>query len=205
VLDAMLRKLHHLRQRHPQSGRSAFAGLQLLPQQLQWRLVMKPFFVLATQNPIEQEGTYPLPVAQLDRFMFMTNVGYPTFDEEYEVGRLTTSGYAANIEPLVTKQEILDLHGLVRKVELADDVIRYAMELVRRSRVRTGQAPAFVREWLSWGAGPRATQFLGIKRVKVILHLEQSATEGAKLRLLFRDLALRAACFNALEVGEGHK
>jgi MoxR-like ATPase len=120
----------------------------------------QPFFVLATQNPIEQEGTYPLPVAQLDRFMFMTNVNYPTFDEEYEIVRLTTSGYAASLEPLVTKEEILELHGLVRKVELSDEVIRYAMELVRRSRVKTGQAPAFVREWLSWGAGPRATQFL---------------------------------------------
>ena len=120
----------------------------------------QPFFVLATQNPIEQEGTYPLPIAQLDRFMFMTNVDYPSFSEEYDVVRLTTSGYAATLDPLVTKGEILDLHALVRKVELRDEVIRYAMELVRRSRVRTPVAPAFVREWLSWGAGPRATQFL---------------------------------------------
>jgi MoxR-like ATPase len=119
-----------------------------------------PFFVLATQNPIEQEGTYPLPIAQLDRFMFMTNVDYPTADEEYDIVRLTTSGYSATLEPLVTKEEILDLHGLVRKVQLKDDVIRYAMDLVRRSRVRTKDAPPFVREWLSWGAGPRATQFL---------------------------------------------
>ncbi len=119
-----------------------------------------PFFVLATQNPIEQEGTYPLPIAQLDRFMFMTNVDYPTFDQEYDIVRLTTSGYDAKLEPLVTKEEILDLHSLVRKVELRDELIRYAMDLVRRSRVRTDDAPAFVREWLSWGAGPRATQYL---------------------------------------------
>jgi MoxR-like ATPase len=119
-----------------------------------------PFFVLATQNPIEQEGTYPLPVAQLDRFMFMTNIDYPTMAQEYDIVRLTTSGYSAALEPLVAKQEILELHALVRKVELPDEVIRYAMELVRRSRVRTKEAPAFVREWLSWGAGPRATQFL---------------------------------------------
>jgi MoxR-like ATPase len=119
-----------------------------------------PFFVLATQNPIEQEGTYPLPIAQLDRFMFQTNVEYPTSAEEYDIVRLTTSGYSATLEQLVTKEEIQDLHALVRKVELRDDVIRYAMDLVRRSRVRTDAAPAFAREWLAWGAGPRATQFL---------------------------------------------
>src|SRR5205085_7093201 len=85
---------------------------------------------------------------------------YPTQDEEYDIVRLTTSGYSAQLEPLVTKQEILELHALVRKVELRDEVIRYAMDLVRRSRVRTKDAPPFVREWLSWGAGPRATQFL---------------------------------------------
>jgi MoxR-like ATPase len=119
-----------------------------------------PFFVLATQNPIEQEGTYPLPIAQLDRFMFMTNVEYPTIEQEYDIVRLTTSGYSAALEPLVTKEEILDLHGLVRRVEISDDVIRYAMDLVRRTRVRTKNAPPFIREWLSWGAGPRATQFL---------------------------------------------
>jgi len=120
----------------------------------------RPFLVLATQNPIEQEGTYPLPIAQLDRFMFMTNVEYPTPKEEYEIVRLTTSGYDARLEPLVTKQEILDLHAIVRKVELREEVIRYAMDIVRRSRVRTDAAPPFVREWLQWGAGPRATQFL---------------------------------------------
>jgi MoxR-like ATPase len=120
----------------------------------------RPFLVLATQNPIEQEGTYPLPVAQLDRFMFETYVPYPTVEEEYEIVRLTTSGYAAKLEPLVTKPEILELHALVSKVELRDEVIRYAMELVRRSRVHSEGAPPFVREWLAWGAGPRATQFL---------------------------------------------
>ena len=120
----------------------------------------RPLFVLATQNPIEQEGTYPLPVAQLDRFMFMTNVDYPTSGEEYDIVRMTTSGYQTTLEPLVAKQEILDLHALVRRVELSDEVIRYAMELVRRSRVRTEAAPPFIREWLTWGAGPRATQFL---------------------------------------------
>jgi MoxR-like ATPase len=119
-----------------------------------------PFFVLATQNPIEQEGTYPLPIAQLDRFMFMTNVEYPTISEEYDIVRLTTSGYSADLQPLVTKDEILELHGLVKKVQIRDEVIRYAMDLVRRSRVRTKDAPPFVREWLSWGAGPRATQYL---------------------------------------------
>ncbi len=120
----------------------------------------RPFFVLATQNPIEQEGTYPLPIAQLDRFMFMTYVDYPTAAEELEIVHRTTSAYAAEIDSLVTKEEILDLNALVRKVQLSDDVIRYAMDIVRRSRVRTKEAPSFVKEWISWGAGPRATQFL---------------------------------------------
>jgi MoxR-like ATPase len=120
----------------------------------------KPFFVLATQNPIEQEGTYPLPATQLDRFMFMINVDYPSQSEEYEILKLTTSGYSAVLEPLVTKEEILSLYEIVRKVTISDELIRYAMDLVRRTRVRAGVAPAFVREWLAWGAGPRATQHI---------------------------------------------
>jgi len=119
-----------------------------------------PFVVLATQNPIEQEGTYQLPVAQLDRFMFMVNVDYPTFDEEYRIMKLTTSSYSAAMEPLFTREEILEVTSLVRRIRAGDEVIRYAMELSRRTRSSSGRAPAFVREWLSWGGGPRATQYL---------------------------------------------
>ncbi len=119
-----------------------------------------PFFVLATQNPIEQEGTYQLPVAQLDRFMFMILVDYPSFEEEYEVMRLTTSAYQAEMKPLFSLKEILRLHELARRVPISDDLIRYALELTRRTRTSSGVSPAFVREWLSWGGGPRATQYL---------------------------------------------
>jgi MoxR-like ATPase len=119
-----------------------------------------PFFVLATQNPIEQEGTYQLPVAQLDRFMFNIMVDYPSFDEEYEIMRITTSSYDAKLEPIFTRDEILELHALVRRIRVADSVIRYAMQLTRRTRANSGVAPAFVREWLAWGGGPRATQYL---------------------------------------------
>jgi MoxR-like ATPase len=119
-----------------------------------------PFFVLATQNPIEQEGTYQLPVAQLDRFMFMINVDYPSFNEEYDVMKLTTSSYVAKLEPLFSRDEILLAHRLVRRVRVSDDLIRYAMALTRRTRSASGIAPAFVREWLAWGGGPRATQYL---------------------------------------------
>ncbi len=119
-----------------------------------------PFFVLATQNPIEQEGTYQLPVAQLDRFMFMINVDYPSFTDEYEVMKLTTSSYGAKLEQVFSTEEILDAHRLVRRVRVNEDLIRYAMALTRRTRSGSGIAPAFVREWLSWGGGPRATQNL---------------------------------------------
>ena len=120
----------------------------------------RPFFVLATQNPIEQEGTYQLPVAQLDRFMFMVNVDYPSFDEEYEVMRLTTSSYAAELQPLFSLEEVQRLSELTRRIRVPDELIRYAMRLTRRSRSQSGGAPAFVREWLTWGGGPRATQYL---------------------------------------------
>ena len=119
-----------------------------------------PFFVLATQNPIEQEGTYQLPVAQLDRFMFMIMVDYPSFEDEYEIMRLTTSSYSTELKPVFKENEILELHKLVRRVRVRDSMIRYAMDLARRTRLGSGVAPAFVREWLAWGGGPRATQYL---------------------------------------------
>ncbi len=119
-----------------------------------------PFFVLATQNPIEQEGTYPLPEAQQDRFMFKVFVDYPNFNEEFEVVRRTTTTMTDSITPVLTAEEILELQAIVRQVPVADHVIRYALALVRQTRVREAGVPDFVRDQLSWGAGPRAVQFL---------------------------------------------
>jgi MoxR-like ATPase len=119
-----------------------------------------PFMVLATQNPIEQEGTYPLPEAQQDRFMFKVLVTYPSFNEEVEVARRTTGTTAADIQPVLSPDEISGLQDLVRTVPISDHLIRYTLALVRQTRVREPGAPEFVRQQLAWGAGPRAVQFL---------------------------------------------
>lgn len=119
-----------------------------------------PFFVLATQNPIEQEGTYPLPEAQQDRFMFKVLVDYPSFDEELEVARRTTSKATSAVEPVLSAAEIQELQDLVRSVPVADHIIRYALAVVRQTRVGTVGVPEFVSDQVSWGAGPRAVQFL---------------------------------------------
>ncbi len=130
-----------------------------------------PFFVLATQNPIEQEGTYPLPEAQQDRFMFKVKVDYPTFDDEMEVVRRTTSTTSPSIDPVLNGQEILDLQELVRSVPVADQLIRYALALVRQTRVGSAGAPGFVLDQVSWGAGPRAAQFLILGgKARALLH-----------------------------------
>ena len=119
-----------------------------------------PFFVLATQNPIEQEGTYPLPEAQQDRFMFKVFVDYPNFDEEFEIARRTTAVQYENVQPVLTADEILALQRTVREVPVTDHVIRYALSLVRQTRVGHPGIPDFVQEMVAWGAGPRAVQFL---------------------------------------------
>ncbi len=130
----------------------------------------EPFFVLATQNPIEQEGTYPLPEAQLDRFMFMIKVDYPNFDEEREILKRTTESTTTEIEAVLNGQEILELQKIVRKVPIADQVMDYALRLTRATRLNNPKAPAFVKEMLSWGAGPRASQYLVLAaKVKAIL------------------------------------
>ena len=120
----------------------------------------EPFFVLATQNPIEQEGTYPLPEAQLDRFMFDIRVDYPAEDEELDIMQRTTAEHEAHVTPVLAGPEILELQNLVRKVPVAEPVIRYAMRLTRMTRTGAPEAPDYIREWVSWGAGPRATQYL---------------------------------------------
>jgi len=119
-----------------------------------------PFFVLATQNPIEQEGTYPLPAAQLDRFMFMVYVDYPSEEEEYEILRLTTTRYTAELHQLLTKEQIINLLQIVRKVRISDEVMDYATKIARLTRPKDEDSPEFVKEWLAWGAGPRAAQAL---------------------------------------------
>ncbi len=119
-----------------------------------------PFFVLATQNPIEQEGTYPLPEAQLDRFMFALEIGYPERAEEIEIVRTTTGEPGAAVERVVSRAEVLAFQDLVRRVPIDDDVAAYAVELARRSRPPHPRAPEVVRRYVAWGAGPRAGQFL---------------------------------------------
>jgi MoxR-like ATPase len=120
----------------------------------------EPFFVLATQNPIEQEGTYPLPEAQLDRFMFNLWLDYPSQDEEVQIVKSTTSMYAPQLSHILGRKEILAYQDLVRKVPVADNVIAYAVNVVMRTRPKHPVAPEFIRNWLSWGAGPRASQYL---------------------------------------------
>jgi MoxR-like ATPase len=116
-----------------------------------------PFFVLATQNPIEQEGTYPLPEAQLDRFLFMINVDYPSAAEERAIMQRATSGVVERVTPVLTAEAILNLQQIVRRVPVADHVYAYAERLVRITRVKTPEAADFCKKWLTWGAGPRAS------------------------------------------------
>lgn len=119
-----------------------------------------PYFVLATQNPIEQEGTYPLPEAQLDRFMFAIKLEYPTFEEEVQVVKQTTSDVKSVIEPLFSAQEIIDFQHLIRRIPVADNVIEYAVALVAKTRPDNSLTTDFVKNYLDWGAGPRASQNL---------------------------------------------
>jgi len=119
-----------------------------------------PFFVLATQNPIEQEGTYPLPEAQLDRFMFMIKVDYPDRGDEISIIKRTTSEPAGTVEPVLSGPEVLILQRAVRKVPVSDHVIGYAIDLARATRPNEPGTPDFVNQWLTWGAGPRAGQYL---------------------------------------------
>ena len=121
-----------------------------------------PFFVLATQNPIEQEGTYPLPEAQLDRFMFNIWVDYPTYEEELEIVKSTTFDKEVKLNNILTAEEIIDFQKLVRKIPIADNVLEYAVKLVSTTRPDNPKAPNVAKEYIVWGAGPRASQFLVI-------------------------------------------
>src|SRR5881227_3446110 len=120
----------------------------------------EPFFVMATQNPIEQEGTYPLPEAQLDRFMFNVLVSYPSEQEEFDIVRLTTAPRKVELKHVLSAEDVLALQELVRKVPVADHVVRYAIRLVRQTRLNQPDTPKFIKDYVSWGAGPRASQTL---------------------------------------------
>jgi MoxR-like ATPase len=131
----------------------------------------EPFFVLATQNPIEQEGTYPLPEAQLDRFMFNIIVGYPSRPEELQIMKQTTSSHKPDIKAILTGEQIQSLQDVVRQVVVAEHVFEYAADLVRATRPRDPGVPKFIPELVSWGAGPRASQYLILGgKARAILH-----------------------------------
>ena len=119
-----------------------------------------PYFVLATQNPIEQEGTYPLPEAQLDRFMFAINLTYPSFEEEVQVVKTTTTDTQTKVNPLFSAQQIIDIQHLIRRIPVADNVIEYAVSIVGKTRPDSETAPDLVKKYIDWGAGPRASQNL---------------------------------------------
>jgi MoxR-like ATPase len=130
-----------------------------------------PFFVLATQNPIEQEGTYPLPEAQLDRFMFHIGIDYPNLDEEVEIVLNSTSAYKPQLQRVLSASTILQLQDVVRQVPVTRSVVRYAARLAQLSRPNHLEAPAFVQEWVNWGAGPRASQYLVLgAKARAIIH-----------------------------------
>jgi MoxR-like ATPase len=131
----------------------------------------EPFFVLATQNPIEQEGTYPLPEAQQDRFMFNIWVDYPDEEEEFKIVEMTTSTQQTKVERVLSATDILEMQDLVRKVPVAPYVIRYAMKFTRLTRKDKGEVPDFIRDYVTWGAGPRASQYLVLgAKARAVLH-----------------------------------
>ena len=130
-----------------------------------------PFFVLATQNPIEQEGTYPLPEAQLDRFMFNIYIDYPEKSEEKEIVLTTTSAYEPEIGAVISGEEVLRLQQIVRKVPIAEAMVDYAVELSLNTRPSHPDAPDFIKDWVNWGAGPRASQYLVLgAKARAIMH-----------------------------------
>jgi len=130
-----------------------------------------PFFVLATQNPIEQEGTYPLPEAQLDRFMFHIGIDYPPFDQEAEIVATTTSSYQPTLHKVINGEKILKMQEWVRRVPASSHVIEYAVRILRSSRPKGDEALPFVKEWVEWGAGPRASQHLILAaKARAVMH-----------------------------------
>jgi MoxR-like ATPase len=131
----------------------------------------QPFFVMATQNPIEQEGTYPLPEAQLDRFMLSIHIGYPSRDEERRIVKATTQSASQDVQPVLRGKDLLWIQQLVRQIPAADHMVDYAVDLARATRPGEAQAPAFIKKWLAWGAGPRAAQYIVLaSKARALLH-----------------------------------
>ena len=136
----------------------------------------QPYFVLATQNPIEQEGTYPLPEAQLDRFMFAINLEYPTFEEEVSVVKQTTSTHSSLVEVVFDATAVLEFQSLIRRIPVADNVVEYAVRMISKTRPNTASASEKIQEFVSWGAGPRASQNLILAaKTHAVLHGKFSA------------------------------
>jgi MoxR-like ATPase len=151
----------------------------------------QPFLVFATQNPIEHEGTYPLPEAQLDRFMFIINVSYPTKEEEINIALSTTSGQLPDLKPVLNAKQIIQFQELVPQVPVSEHVAKYAVELVQNTRPnQNGSAPGFVKEWIDWGAGPRASQYL-------ILGAKAKALLDSRVATTVEDI--QAVCHQVLE------
>lgn len=136
-----------------------------------------PFFVLATQNPIEQEGTYPLPEAQLDRFMFEVHIDYPSKEEEMEIVKLTTSAYETSLKTVLTGNDIIRLQKIIRRVPVSDYLVEYAVDLVKNTRPVADNCPKIVKDCVSWGAGPRASQYLILgAKTRAIMHGRYTVT-----------------------------
>ncbi len=134
-------------------------------------LLEEPFFVLATQNPVEQEGTYPLPEAQKDRFMFHVKVDYPSREEERDIIKRTTSAYSAKINPVITGEEVIEIQKVIRRVPVPDHVMDFVLDLVRRARPADAEASSTAKDWIAWGPGPRACQQLVLGgKVRAVLH-----------------------------------
>jgi MoxR-like ATPase len=162
-----------------------------------------PFFVMATQNPIEQEGTYPLPEAQLDRFMLSINIGYPTRDEERQIVRATTQTVAPEIHPVLRARDILWIQQLVRQIPATPHIVDYAVDLARASRPSESDAPDFVKRWLAWGAGPRAAQYLVLGAKARALLQGRFAVQAADIRALAHPVLRHRAFTNFNADAEG--
>ena len=154
------------------------------------RPLSKPFLVMATQNPIEQEGTYPLPEAQLDRFMFFINIDYPTLEEELQIAESTTGLENPVITPQLTGQQIISLQQAVRSLPVSDHVLKFAVNLVRKSRPNTDDALNEIKQWVAWGAGPRASQYL------ILSAKARAALDG---RLTPAEEDVKASAINVLQ------
>jgi len=145
-----------------------------------------PFFVMATQNPIEQEGTYPLPEAQLDRFMLSIYIGYPSRDEERRIVIATTQAIHEEIQPVLKGRDLLAIQQLVREIPASDHMVDYAVDLARATRPKEPESPPFIKEWLAWGAGPRAAQYLVLAaKARAVLH-GRMAVSASDIRAMAR-------------------